>query len=94
MSRISLPRHAKDEGRRKTKIQSLDTLPIDIGEPFKKRVKRVAKGPVISNHPVDNNPNPVYAKKSVRKGIGLVPSSIRKNENSKQRYLTSPDFKK
>ena len=85
MSRISLPRHAKDEGRRKTKIQSLVTLPTELGEPFKKRVKRAAKRPVLCTGPDDNNSNAVYAKKSVRKIIDFVPSSIRKNENGNQR---------
>lgn len=91
MRRISIPRNAKDEGRRKSKIQSLVSLPVDSGEPFKKRVKRAAKGPVLSTDPDDdNNPNPVYAQNSTPKDINLVPVSIRKNENGEQQYRTSP----
>lgn len=91
MLRDPLPRKAKDEGRRKAKIQSLVSLPVIIDEPPKKRVKRAAKGARPSSDPGDDkNPNAVSAKTIAPKDLDVVPFSIRSNDDSKLGYHTSP----
>ena len=93
MLRDPLPRKAKDEGRRKAKIQSLVSPPVVISEPLKKRVKRAANGLRPSGDSGDDkNSNPVYAKNVNPIDLDFVPLSIRNSDDSKQGYHTSPYF--